>query len=521
MKKIIIISAIIAASFPLSAQEAVTPNLINAVWGQFTTPDGKTVVGQDEIGNAVVIDITSGGFTTFADYYPGNGNCHSNNGLLVGQSMEGYGALITDSGKITQLTLGGQLLQGALEGITADGTRACGHIASTTPGETSYLPVYCEIDADGDLGEPIVLPFPDKDLLGGSPQFVTAKCISADGKTIVGQVMDASGLYCYPIVFIENGGDWTYQLPSEPMFNPQHRAMPEYPEFDLPTPRITDYMTPANKQKWEADLAKYEEGNSFVSPWDRILDYMTEEEYAQYEEYIDYYNYEVGHYYILLDDYWAAMKIVTEGSNFVQGIMRINSKGTQMAMALLISYDEGMSDIADAYKVVIFDLEKGTYREIESQYTMVVPWQILDDGTLVGVDPVYLTDYILQPKEEEYLTLSEYLEKYNPHWLPWISDNLTVQLNTGSGVETLMTAGLITFSADGTTMVGGYQGFEGFFTYIYENGNSDVKSLEADLPARTVIYNLQGVKVFEGKVGSELPELPGGIYIINGKKVIL
>ena len=76
---------------------------------------------------------------------------------------------------------------------------------------------------------------------------------------------------------------------------------------------------------------------------------------------------------------------------------------------------------------------------------------------------------------------------------------------------------------------------ECFSAFVVPNHNNDdnaVKSLavvlddvELGIPAHTManasryaIYNLQGVKVGEGKEG--IARLPKGVYVVNGKKVI-
>ena len=81
-----------------------------------------------------------------------------------------------------------QQISGSLHSITPDGSRVCGMIG----GGSAYrnLPIYCDIDANGNFSEPQVLPFPDKDFFGSRPQYCSATWMSDDGKTVAGQVKD-------------------------------------------------------------------------------------------------------------------------------------------------------------------------------------------------------------------------------------------------------------------------------------------------------------------------------------------
>lgn len=57
---------------------------------------------------------------------------------------------------------------------------------------------------------------------------------------------------------------------------------------------------------------------------------------------------------------------------------------------------------------------------------------------------------------------------------------------------------------------------------IYTDGESGIKSVSSD--AETVcqgVYNLQGIRVLESNDASAVKNLPKGIYVINGKKVVM
>lgn len=93
-----------------------------------------------------------------------------------------------------------------------------------------------------------------------------------------------------------------------------------------------------------------------------------------------------------------------------------------------------------------------------------------------------------------------------------------------SGVATVDQTGLVTAVGEGTTDIIVY--VEGY-PYLLNgcgikvSGEAGVESIGADAEGAYKVYNLTGVKVLVTKDKSELSALPSGIYIVNGKKVIL
>ena len=230
MKKHIIISilAIFAQSFAFASE---TPDIVDKLITLSISSEGKYISSQDQWGLTYLIDVNSLKTTDFPEYYPGNGNAVSNSGLLAGQAMDGYGALMSASGDVQLLPNYGTDLPSSLNAITPDGTRVCGWVADLSGG-AQYKPFYCDI-TDGQIGEVHILPTPQKDLLDDVPYMITGVWISEDGKCIMGQVVDGTGFFTYPIVFFENNGEWTYSLPSEPLFNPDNLPIPQWDPYNI------------------------------------------------------------------------------------------------------------------------------------------------------------------------------------------------------------------------------------------------------------------------------------------------
>ena len=311
----------------VSAQNQEEPHIIPAAFGQKIDRTGSYIMAQYISGSTIAYDIARLDATFYGGYYPGNGNCITNEGMLVGQDMETSRGVIMKNGTASIPGTLNNILQSSLDAITPDGKRACGWIQNAKGGPIQ-LPFYCDIDDNGTVGEPIILPYPSKDLFNDTPQYCTASYISDDGKRIAGIVQDGTGFYAYPIVYSQlEDGSWEYTCPSEPLFNPNHLEIPEYPDFDnieVPkAPEITDFMTPEKKEEWEKAMQEYESsgGNAQRNPWSDVTYYTGDEGYDDFEKAIVEYNQEVNNIIgKVLDDYWMSMAKVGEYARFIPNL---------------------------------------------------------------------------------------------------------------------------------------------------------------------------------------------------------
>lgn len=499
------------------AQPYEEPHVVDQVLSLSISANGTYVAAQDEIGNAIMINTSNKGLTYYTGNYPGNGNCISDNGVLVGQTMEGIGALMKNATTRIPVTLQGYA-QSSINGITPDGSRVCGYIANNGLGIYD-VPFYCDIDEKGDFSNLVILPYPSRDFFGNVPQFITAVWISDDGHTIIGQVQDSTGFYTNPIVFREDReGNWTYSQPTQSLFNPDNIEIPKWPTFNEQPPAITDYMTTANAQRWARDLSSYENGTSLTNPWDNVLSYMTEEEYDKYQAADAVYKEGLQNYYNEIDEYWSKMAQIGNDSSFALGVMALNPQGTIMAACrMILNSDGGITDVAEGYNLYIFNLEDDTFRSVSFNEGMLVPTQILTDGTVLAIETVSYEDFVLLPGADKFIPFSDYITIIHPNWLPWMQANLQTRIDANTFIST----GILSFSHDLTTMCGGYQGINGMFTYIFKGENTGVSSIGTDIEGHTVVYDLRGRKVLDTLNPEEVRNLSKGIYIVNGKKVAI
>lgn len=256
-------------------------------------------------------------------YAVGIGNCVSNNGIVLASITNGMmDASYWQNGEWIALPVGeaDNGMCGA-QGITPDGKRICGYVGqsamSVDASSIMVLPAVWTMGEDGKYGMYTALPHPELDFSGRLPQYITAVAISDDGKTVCGQVGDYTGSCMQPIIYNQaEDGTWSYTLLMEDKFKPAGEAWPVWPGDDAPV--IQDYMTEAQKEAYDAAVDAYTEAyaeyqankpmpEDYLSPeereaWQEAVDnwnpeesyfppsateFLSEEEYAKYQEDLD------------------------------------------------------------------------------------------------------------------------------------------------------------------------------------------------------------------------------------------
>ena len=176
----------------------------------------------------------------------------SNNGIAVGNN--GYCACYWKDGKEIELP---QPAEGdaARDGmgnafsVSANGKYIIGNVSTGAGYSVDNLmtePVIWTLQADGTYAYE-VLPHDKTDFSGRAPQYISAQCISEDGKFVVVQVRDYSGTVMYPVFYTkQEDGTWTRKSFGAGFFwdEEQIAALPEYPvdpSKEIPEP--TAYFT--------------------------------------------------------------------------------------------------------------------------------------------------------------------------------------------------------------------------------------------------------------------------------------
>lgn len=474
MKKSLLFAGAALAAFGAMA-ETPTPEIWNNGVFSGISKDGKYTVSN--IYNMMLIladlDDKDNCFIYYDDdpnhveagvqdgYMPGFGTCVALDGSAVGNAvlytvdMEAHTyeqtdqAVIFKQGEIIPLPCVNPALGGIAHAVTPDGSAICGIMGNASfsidPDGIMQLPVVWYRNEDGTYAEPYVLPHPDKDFLGGVPQYVTAIAMSQDGNTIVGQVISETGFDVYPIVYRRDAeGKWSYTLPfSELYYTHPEVVIPENPGD---CPEYDDFMTAEEIQAYKDALKAWQDaGGTDWSTYPKKKDFMTDEELAAYNAALQKWNTDK-------DAYDEAVAAATEGSiKFVFNNVVLSPDGKYFAMtkegagSILMkpglkpvknsplnkvkkAEGEGDEPTAEYSYPMIFDIEANTYKSYMLSDGDLALTCAGKDGKFVGYKGNVLEAteaYVLDP-EAGLKTLAE----YKPAVSEWIDANMVHPVET-------------------------------------------------------------------------------------------
>ena len=246
------------------------------------------------------------------EYYTlGLGNCVTPDGsIILGSTNQNGDAAFYTNGEWHQLNVADADQTNLSNGITPDGSRICGSIGlnpMTFDNVIMQVPVYWDRNADGTYSDYHALPYPTEDFFGQKPQYVTALCITTDGKTIAGQMVFGNGGMKIPVIYKEDEkGEWSYSLPTKDLFNPDGLEAVEDPGDGPMGPNYEEYMTQDELDAYYAAINDYYEG--IISDYPDMDDYMSDENREAYNEALETYQTKYDEW---LDKYLAYSDYVT------------------------------------------------------------------------------------------------------------------------------------------------------------------------------------------------------------------
>lgn len=544
MKKTLLLAvAFCAMTISASAQVLTT---LDDVQITKVSNDGKLMYTTDMDGNAMVYDLETDDIQFFEAgfdeernlstprYFFGFGRGCSDTQRIVGAIDEctpGY----LENGDWKALPMPAELLKPGLmsqaDDITPDNKRICGVLANASFGtadQTMILPCYWDLQADGTYSMPILLPYPELDLTGRAPTYVTARCISADGKTIVGQVQDYSGFFIFPIVYRQDAeGKWSYDMCCNDMIYNKDAKFPE-PVDEPKEVNPKDFMTTEKAAEWDQAMQVY--SDSIDAYWEDQwtgsgeYPYPTEpnvEDYVSdvnaYNAAVDAYNTAKNAYMDYIDTLWEIFGnlSVMYGPIFEFNTVMMSPDGRYMSQGYMV---EGEPD-PDAwfpsmdYKTVVVDLKDGN--KVTTLPTDYAPNCFLADNTLVLSAPAtgFCRDsYLWKAGDEQPKSLMSYWETASPSAAQMYKEEMTVpgfggfdeEWNPVPGDDVCKT-GTCVANPNGTVWVG-WMTAEDFIvdwsmrSFALELGNTDAidKTAMNNVAESYVVTNMAGVTIYRG-----------------------
>lgn len=446
-------------------------------------------------------------------------------------------------------------------GINWEGTRLCAIVANPQGNDLDendpekmtmmYLPVCCDIDpVSGKVTDPVFLPTPPRDFFGLVPQYCTAFWISDDGKTILGQVIDNSGFFIYPIVYKQDANDnWSYILPSESLFNPDNLEVPKWPVPEMDAPQATDFIGSADNKAYFEQLLEEWDGDEYNSPYELLNPatagshaLMTQDEWDAYQKALLEFSLYYEKYQTEIDEYYDQYSyFIAHSANFLQSSMSMNNEGTLVSQTRVVTKVLSATEIVHYNVPIIFNLVDGSIQELGNDYSQLEIQQIMSDGTIIAASPKPSSTspdltpqhtLVRQAGTTDFIPIDDFIKASNPEAYSWMQEFLFHEVPIGYDeygdllYKPMTVTGLVAVSEDWTTMSGGVDtwawNFEDgeYFTYFLtglNNPNAGIEGVNIDgSESPSYIHNMQGVKI-----NDRIESLSPGIYIINGKKVII
>jgi len=457
MKKFLLLAAVAMTAIQVSAQD-----MWLAAGAMFSkaSEDGRYFVMEDE-GSLYIYDAETEEFNVYeaeysalegyySPYYSvGFGNAFAADNTMVGNYDECQPAYLKDGEWYMLPITEDDATKGkcnSADAITPDGKRICGGIArdafSIDAEDIMMVPVIWEKQANGEYGMYTVLPHPDKDFSGRTPQYITARGISDDGKTIIGQVMDYSGMSPMPIVYREAAdGTWSYELPGASMMYDTNAVFPEYPTCPK-EPDAAAYLEGEGLEAYKAACEAYDQ--AVEDWWNGLIDdyptkpdatqYMTDEAKALYEAAMAEYEEQMAAYYDAVDAFDEVFydPSVVYGGAFEFNNGFISRDGKYLATTFINSYEdpEAWWGYSTAYQPCRFDLTNAEAPVELAEETNALVSCIQNNGTVLYCTPAdnYLRCTYLMPEGSTTgIALDDYVASVNPEMGAVMKEALTFQ----------------------------------------------------------------------------------------------
>ncbi|MDE6511106.1 MAG: hypothetical protein K2L00_03310, partial [Muribaculaceae bacterium] len=458
----------------------------------------------------------------FNEYYAGDGNCVSDNGIVVASSPTSIYPEYWKDGEWHTLPVPSYALtSNYAQAINADGSRMCGNIRIAGMGgdEDTLMVVPCVWNAEGeDYGMPVMLPHPDLDYAERVPQYITAIDISSDGKVVVGQIRDAQGVLNYPIIYKENeNGEWTYEILHEELINPDKLEIVPFPGEGPAMPQYESFMTPDEIDAYTDAFNRYKESGSTI-PCPEYWEFMTREEIDAYNEAAEEYN-EKALEYNKKFEAWAKfiIGIITTSPDYAFNQVRISSDGKTIGCTVSVEGDidpaTGSSTVENS--VWLFDLTSDKITKYSKNGDLNIHY-VADNGIGIATTSAGTVSdsYILQDGEAK--DIVTWMNSKVPEYASWITDNMQFPIYGTEYEEVLMTGRATAtpdFSVISLSVQNVWDDMDDGVAYIFNLSATTAVENVCESPEETSIYDLSGRKLKNAATP--------GIYIVNGKKKVI
>lgn len=572
-------AALTVAGIAMAApSEVSTKTFYNETLGPISS-NGEWVAGSGEF-TVIIRNLVTGKVWEYDEYNvnTGTGNqynlgfdrCVSDGGIVVGEvnDLPAY----WQDGKWTPLPLAGHSGNMQVGSITPDGSMIVGAIGSGSSQLDDVMftkPCVWYRNADGTYGDPVMLPYPERDITNAIPQYFTPISVSDDGKVIGALMVCNYGNPVVPYVFTaDNKGEWSYRMLGESLINPDGIVFPEYyGEYHGPDrPNWELYITEEEKEEYFAAFPAWAEEQEELGYTDEDIEllnlrfvstFMSGELKAEYDALLDaYLEAYLGWIQDERDYIDCLSQLLTDGMTFTMNNMCMTPDGKYL-YSTGTSYElarpgnpENPFDVL--MRPVRFETATGNATEYSPENNVMVS-SVTADGSVLGRE--YVADsqvnveaYIFPKGETESVSLLDYFRAHgNTEVVDWMEENMLHEAMVVDGDGNIYTAdvysmGVPTATPDMSLIVFQTSTFYwipeedyGYVSYVLNTGLDagavesvgETESAVAILPEGNIavsgdidsleVYDISGAKVFTAgnPTGVVATGLPAGIYVVR------
>lgn len=477
-----------------------------------------------------------------SSYSVGLGNAISDNGIIVGSASNSTKPCYWQDGEWHDLphNIGSNVSFGMANGITPDGSAIVGYIdcrAVTKKQWPMVSPVIWTLDhATGEYMFQM-LPEPEKDVTGCTPQQVSATFISADGKTVLGQVTDLRGGLEYQIVYRQGtDGTWTCETSGEGRMVKDDAYWPEYPT--RPTkPQAADFLTQDEIKAFNDANQAYRDSLEIVdltgkNPRMPFYEDFINERRDEYEAAMEQYEKDNAKYVTDLYAFFDAYAANITHHRYEFNSHKLSRNGRYYTANYI--YPDPDDNNPDITKVkmflspIFFDLQSEADPQV-TVHTQLAVYTVSDNGCVVAATPkedatVYSrTAYMIRPGQEPQL-FSDWIKASHPEAQKWLEENMTYTVPEGTGQEagTQVLYGTVRMTPDESKIIAyavdpsNEQYISYFMDFAPDAGVGSVES-SASEPVETARYDIAGRRLAAPVTGINIVRYSDG----SSRKVVV
>lgn len=458
------------------------------------SPDGRYLVS-DKNGMYIYDRQEQQHYAYGSAYDIGRGNAVSDNGIAVAATENFTKPCYWKEGEwyILQHSVGANTSFAMANGITPDGTRIVGTMDCrplTKKAWPMVSPVIWILNEDSGGYEFQLLPEPEKDITGCTPQQVSATYISDDGKTVLGQVTDYRGYMEYQIVYRQGeDGTWTYETSGEEAMIKADAVWPPYPS--KPTqPKVENYLTQDEIIAFNKANQAYKDSLEIVDltgknprmPWP--VEFIKERK-AEYDADMAQFNAASEAYITELYAFLDAYVDNTTGHRYEFNTHRLSGNGKYYACNYI--YPDPEAAVGEKNPVMFaspirFEIGSRGAGEVTINKSMAV-YSICNDGSMTAATPKdadalysrvsYVIDIDCVSTE-----FGSWIEERCPAAHKWIEENMTYEISDGGeGDGSAVLYGTVKLNSDANRVL----------SYYWEPGSNQYVSYFIDMDAEAGI----------------------------------